>query len=345
MTKIAWKTAVALAGLLFCIGAANAQIPPRSRAAKSARAAVHFPLAVGNHWTYIETGGLSSGRREVSITESRDFNQQEYFLLVGYAGEPAWVRMTDENQIVSYNPDADTETVWYDFGAEIGVPWRSGLPLECTGEARITSKPSFINDTVTQIAPAFLTVEYGPTQCADVGLLEEVFVPGVGLVRRVSQSIAGPRTLSLVYAQVGGRVIGETGLLVSLTIDQPVYTANLQPPVEAGNVVPMLTATLTVRNTTDLPLQIVTPTGQQFEFEIRDAEGALMYRWSDGQFFTQATTIIDLSPGERNFSIEVPLGEGDTPFPEGSYTIEGWVTGGASKRYSASSGFELVHAF
>ena len=60
--------------------------------------------------------------------------------------------------------------------------------------------------------------------------------------------------------------------------------------------------------------------------------------------FTQALTNIDLSPGERNFSIEVPLGEEGVAFPAGSYTIEGWVTGGAPKRYSATSGFELVHA-
>ena len=344
MTQQVLKTLVVIGALLLGMGDASAQVPLRSRAAKSARPAVHFPLAVGNRWTYIETGRFASGRLDVSVTESRGFNHQEYFRLVGYAGEPAWVRMTADDQLVAFDPDTSLETVWYDFGAEIDVPWRSGLPLDCTGEAQITSKPPYADDTVAQIAPAFLTIQYGPTQCADAGLVEEIFVPSMGMVRRVSQSIAGPRTLSLAHAQVGGRVIGSSGLTVSLTLSQAVYVADLEPPVDVGHSVPTLNATLTIRNTTDSPVKIVTATGQQFDFEIRDANGTVVYRWSDGKFFTQALTNIDLSPGERNFSIEVPLGEEGVAFPAGSYTIEGWVTGGAPKRYSATSGFELVHA-
>lgn len=334
-----------MGALLLGMGDAGAQVPLRSRAAKSARQAVHFPLAVGNTWTYIETGPFSGGRLHVTVTESRGFNQQEYFRLVGYAGEPAWVRMTDDDQLVAFDPDTGLETVWYDFGAEIDVLWRSGLPLDCTGEAQITSKPSYADDTVTQIAPAFLTIQFGPTQCADAGLVNETFVPGMGMVRRVSQSITGPRTLSLAHAQVGGRVIGSSGLTVSLTLNQAVYVADLLPPVDVGRSVPTLNATLTIRNTTDAPVEIVTASGQQFDFEIRDANGTVVYRWSDGRFFTQAMTNIDLSPGERNFSIEVPLGDEGVAFPAGSYTIEGWITGGAPKRYSATSGFELGHTF
>ena len=344
MTKQALKVVLVIGALLLGMGDAGAQLPLRSRAAKSARPVVHFPLAVGNRWTYIETGSFASGRLDVSVTESRDFNHQEYFRLVGYAGEPAWVRMTDDDRLVAFDPDTGLETVWYDFGAEIDAPWPSGLPLDCTGEAQITSKPSYADDTITRIAPAFLTIQYGPTQCADAGLVEEIFVPGMGLVRRVSQSIAGPRALSLAYAQIGGRVIGSSGLTVSLSLNQAVYVADLEPPIDTDRSVPTLSARLTIRNTTDSPLKIVTSTGQQFDFEIRDSNGSVVYRWSDGRFFTQVLTNIELSPGERNFSIEVPLGSDGVPFAAGSYTIEGWITGGAPKRYSATSGFDLVHA-
>jgi len=344
MTKKVWKTVVVMGALLLGMGDAGAQVPLRSRAAKSARPVVHFPLAVGNRWTYIETGSFASGRLDVSVTENRGFNHQEYFRLVGYAGDPAWVRLTDDYRLVAFEPDTGLETVWYDFGAEIDAAWSSGLPLDCTGTAQITSKPSYADDRITQIAPAFLTIQYGPTQCADVGLVEEIFVPGMGLIRRVSQSIAGPRTLSLAHAQVGGRVIGSSGLRVSLSLNQAVYVADLEPPADSSRSVPTLNATLTIRNTTDSPVKIVTATGQQFDFEIRDANGTVVYRWSDGKFFTQALTNIDLSPGQRNFSIEVPLGNDGVAFPAGSYTIEGWITGGAPKSYSAMSGFDLVHA-
>ena len=77
----------------------------------------------------------------------------------------------------------------------------------------------------------------------------------MGLIRRVSQTIAGPRTLSLAHAQVGGRVIGTSSLLVSLSLDHAVYVADLEPPVDAGRAVPTLKATLTIRNTTDSPLR------------------------------------------------------------------------------------------
>jgi hypothetical protein len=330
--------------LLTAVGA-HAQMPARSRAAKASRPAVFFPLAVGNSWTYLQRGSFVGGRVEVSVSESREFNGSEFFRLVGYAGRPAWVRSTDDGRVIEFDPESATESLWYDFGADVDEPWRSELPLDCTGEARIVEKP-LVGSTAALTSTEFLTVQYGPTQCADAGLVEEVFVPGVGLSRRTFLTIAGPQGLTLTYAKIGSRIVGASQLLVSLSIDAPAYVANLMPPVDPEQAVPVLNATLTIRNTSDFPLQIMTASGQQFDFRITDQAGLVVYQWSDGRLFTQATTVIEVSPGERNFTLAIPLGnDKGEPLPAGAYTIEGWITGNGPRRYGASAGFDVQHVF
>jgi len=339
------KSAVLIGALLFPAAAAPAQTPARGRAAKASRPAVCFPLAVGNTWVYVQRGTFAGGRVEVSVSEAREFNGSEYFRLVGYANRAAWVRSTDDGRLIEFDPETSTERLWYDFGAGVDEPWRSELPLDCTGEARIAGKPA-VGHVPGLTATEFLTVQYGPTECADAGLQEEVFVPGIGLSRRTFLTIAGPQGLTLTYAKVGPRVVGANQLLVSLSVDAPVYVAHLMPPVDPERAAPTLTATLTIRNTTDHPLQIVTPSGQQYDFSISDQNGQVVYQWSAGRFFTQATTTIEVSPGERNFTIEIPLGNDQgKPFPAGSYSIEGWITGNGPKRYGALAGFDVVHVF
>ncbi|MDA1315856.1 MAG: BsuPI-related putative proteinase inhibitor [Acidobacteria bacterium] len=344
-TSGALKSAVVIAAVLVAAVAAQAQMPARGRMAKGARPAVFFPLAVGNTWVYLQRGTFAGGRVEVTVSEVREFNGSEYFRLVGYAGRAAWVRSTDDDRLIEFNPETSTESLWYDFGAGLDEPWRSELPLDCTGEARIVGKPAvgnlrYVSDT------EFLTVQYGPTECADAGVTEEAFLPGVGLSRRTFLTIAGPQDLTLVYAKVGSRVIGASQLLVSLSIDAPVYVANLLPPVDPERAVPTLAATLTIRNTTDHPLQIVTPSGQQYDFSITDQNGQVVHQWSARRLFTQATTTIEVSPGERSFTVEIPLGnDKGQPFPAGAYSIEGWITGSGSKRYGAVAGFDVAHVF
>ena len=339
------QSALLAAAVLLAVVEAPAQMPSRSRAAKASRPVVFFPLAVGNTWNYLQRGSFAGGRVEVSVSERREFNGSEYFRLVGYAGRAAWVRSADDGRVIEFDPETAIESLWYDFGANVGESWKSELPLDCTGEARIVERPA-VGTVFGRIATEFLTVQYGPTQCADAGLVEEVFVPGIGLSRRSFLTIAGPQGLVLTYAKIGPRIVGASQLLVSLSIDTPVYVANLMPPVDHGRAVPTLSATLTIRNTTDHPVQILTPSGQQFDFVISDQNGLLVYQWSDGRFFTQATTTIEVSPGERNFTVEIPLGNDEgQPFPARAYSIEGWITGSGPKRYSASAGFDVTHVF
>ena len=133
---------------------------------------------------------------------------------------------------------------------------------------------------------------------------------------------------------------------VTLALDRPLYVANLRPPTDPSRSVPRLRAELIVENTTDFGVSLMFPSGQRFDFEIRNPEDTVVYRWSDGRLFTQAGSAIDLSPGKQVFSVEIPLSDKTgQPLPAGAYTIGGWLTTGSVRSYGALSGFEIEHVF
>ena len=356
---------VFLLGIAVSLCPIHAQISLRSRAAGTKRAVPYFPLQVGNSWTYVMRGFAAQGTVVIRVTANQKVNHRVYYLLEGYAGRIAWVRVTETARVVELDPehmvwresdvfvprdiesdpDTGTERLWYDFGGPPGGTWRSEIPLECVGSAMLAPGPP-PNELPEGFGPHSVAVNYLPTICADAGLLQEVFVPGIGLVRRTMQTIGGPREMVLVEAVVGSTIHPDRRFSVALSLDRPRYVANLMPPVDPERAVPVLRADLIIRNTTIEPLQITTPSGQQFDFEIRNEQGDIVYRWSDGRAFTQAVTTIDLSLGVRVFSVEVPLSSGDaTPLPVGRYTIHGWVATANPNLYRAQSAFDIEHVF
>lgn len=85
------------------------------------------------------------------------------------------------------------------------------------------------------------------------------------------------------------RGLAAQGVLdVTLSADRTAY------PVGAP-----VTLTLTARNRGDVPLTLTFPSGQLFDVAIGPPDSpAVVWRWSQGQFFTQALTTRRLAPGE-----------------------------------------------
>ncbi len=319
----------------------QAQFPPRSRAAGLAETAVYFPLAVGNSWTYTVSGlGSASGPVTVRVTRSVTVGEQEYFELAGYAGAPALVRLTSDGRLVELDSRTGQERLWYDFAAPEGATWRPEIPVDCLGTAKIASRHA-----KTEVpAGSFdaLQITYGATQCADAGWDEETFAPGIGLLRRTEITIAGPRAMLLTEARLGSKVISRAAVAFALSIDQPIYYPNLMPPLDPERAIPTLRAELAISNTTNFPLVLRFPSGQQFDLVIRDEKGDVLYRWSDGKAFTEALVTVDLSPGARSFVVEVPLeGDAGRALPPGKYTVEGWLTTTEGGEYRATVSFEM----
>ena len=83
-----------------------------------------------------------------------------------------------------------------------------------------------------------------------------------------------------------------------------------------------VTFNLQVTNVSDAPIELVFPDGQSAEFVVR-RNGEEIWRWSDGQMFTQAVRQITLAPGEsRSYSGEWRPGGGTT----GQFVAVGTLT-------------------
>ncbi len=327
--------------LLGAAALASAQLPPRSRALQVRQSANYFPLAVGNSWTYTIEGRASSGNVTVRVTESVEAAGQQYFRLEGFTPRSALVRVGSQGRVLEFRPDSGTEHLWYEFGAAEGTTWMSELPHPCLETAKLASRSSVVDVPAGNFDDA-LVIRYGATICADAGIQEEVFAPEVGLVRRTETTIAGPRSMVLTEARVGSRVIRFSALSFRLAIDQPVYFPNLMPPVTPERAVPVMRARMTIRNDTNFPLRLDFPSGQRFDLVIRDSSGQDIYRWSATRLFTQEMGTLELSPGEKTFSAEIPLAQSaDRALPQGRYVVEAWLTTGNPGAYRASVRFEV----
>jgi len=160
----------------------------------------------------------------------------------------------------------------------------------------------------------------------------------VGLVSRTLTTIAGPRTLELIYARLGGvTVVSAPEVAFSLAIDRAVYV------IDPQRAAPTMTARLTLRAVHQAePLRLTFPSGQRFDLGLKNERGDVVYRWSEGKFFTLAIGTETLSHGEKNYVVAAPLaGKDSRPLPPGNYVAEGWLTTMGPRAYSASVGFEI----
>jgi hypothetical protein len=165
-------------------------------------------------------------------------------------------------------------------------------------------------------------VTYTPS-CADAGIQEELYLPYIGLVRRTRTTIAGPRVLELVYARIAGvTVVGAPDTSFALTVDKSVYVVSGANPQQPAPIL----ARITLRNTTGSPLTLTYPSGQEFDFILRNPKGDIVYRWSADKGFTQGVRQEDFA-GERNRAVSIPLVDlNGAQLAHGNYLLEASLT-------------------
>ncbi len=317
---------------MLIVAGLDAQVRSRSRAAGLFQPDF-LPLEVGNSWTLESQGRFGGDQRTIRVTARVEVNSIAYYRVEGLQQEPALLRRTARGQIVERTETG--EGLWYDFATPVSGSWRAERNLDCLGQAMLAAR----GESVRTPARAFngaLVVRYGPTNCADAGLAEEIFAPGVGPVQQTEITIAGPRSYSLLSARVGGKVIRGPGVSFSLKVDRAAYTPNLFPPVDPQRSMPTLTAELTIENSTSEPLLLQFASGQQYDLSITNEAGETVFFWSANKLFTQATTSIELTDDARTFVVKTPLGVGDQPLPPGVYLVEAWLTSVGGRLYSAS---------
>lgn len=262
----------------------------------------YFPLQQGNQWVYRQTVGVGTSEGwTIDAGDTQSFAGNEYFRLNGFPQRtPLWVRQAG-SRLVFYDQDAGRERPWVDFGAAINDRFPAEID-PCNSTASIAERGVEVKLAIGTFADA-LRITYLPS-CADAGITEEIYVPGIGLAKRTYTTIAGPRTYELAYARVGGfTVVSEGEHSFYLTLDKAAYPRGTA-----------ILARITLRNTTGRALRLTFPSGQDFDIVIRNSAGQQVWRWSDGRAFTQAVRILDFE-GERNWVEDIAL-----DLPAGDYT-------------------------
>jgi hypothetical protein len=155
-----------------------------------------------------------------------------------------------------------------------------------------------------------LRLDYRSFACADAGVELELYAENVGMLQRVSTTIAGPVTYDLVRASVGSLIVSERpGVSFSVNLRQLTdrVIANLHLDVSGGN-----------------PVRLVFPTSQEYEVVLRDSSGNQIWRWSDGFAFAQAFHQKTVS--HLTYSVDIPLIQNGRGLPAGTYLVEAWLT-------------------
>jgi hypothetical protein len=294
-----------------------------SLAAASLPAADFFPLETGNEWVYRESG--AGAQFQIRVGAPALIGGQVYYTVHGYGVEPLLVRRGADGALYARDEERDGEVLLTSFRGEQG-DWFRAPYRTCEQEGQAQERPANYQGPAGRFAST-LRVRYRTLGCADAGVEEELYAENLGMLTRVVSTFAGPRTAHLIYARVGKfTLIADDGVTFDLALS-PV--AGPDPKLRA-------TMRLAVRGST--PHQLVFPSSQEYEITLKNADGLVLWRWSDGRVFTPAVRTVELGPGTRLINEDAPL-----PVQPGIYTVEAWITAGESRReLAASARFEVA---
>ncbi|WP_321473624.1 BsuPI-related putative proteinase inhibitor [uncultured Paludibaculum sp.] len=294
-------------------------------------AQAYLPLGIGNYWVY--QSEKSSETITISVGYPTILNGKVYYSVKGYGVEPMIVRRTDEGNLVQVDVETGVESTVAIF--EPGRQWESPLS-ECSQLAESTARSGeFVGLAGT--FGATLTVNYTPGSCADAGYTEEIYAQNIGLLRRVVNTFAGPVQYDLVAARVGKFTFAVAPtMVVRLSIPENA----LQRSTAAETL--RLQAVLRLDPMQSLRVRVVFPSSQRYEMVLRNQEGEVVYRWSDGKAFTQEMSeefIFDPKVYEINGEIDAAMAAG---LADGFYSVEAWLTTTEGPKFASATGLLLT---
>jgi hypothetical protein len=287
------KTMTRTIGLLFLLAAGAAFIPAAARAQTAP--SDFFPKAAGDHWSYVVTSAATATATEevrvVPVGSNAAGGLENYF----GNGALSVVHETSLGTVIEGLPGRPM--LWYVTTAPVGTRWtfRSASAPGAWNNTRVTLLSR--SESVDVPAGHFdncVKLGYLRLSGTGPGPVEEVFAPGIGLVRRVEAAFA-TRTWELASGSVGGRPLPILPVEVSIALDRNHF-------VFAGPVRPGPGPTLKVRLkvASDATTESFDfPTTQRYEIRIRDESGAEVWLWSrdTGQVFSPVPGSETAGPG------------------------------------------------
>lgn len=257
-------------------------------AAGAASAQTFQPMAVGDVRTYENShafGAIQLERTEV-LRQSGVWYRFDHF--IGF--QDTWVAFF-QGDVYVWDAARSRAVKLFDFQRQAGQGYR----VEHTDIVGSFGTMTLVarNETVAVDAGTFrdcvrFSFRTAPG-VADAGWESIWFAPDVGVVKWTENSFAGTVSHDLASATIGGTVYPQPqpvrgGLTVALQADKFQYS--LPPLLPVATL--YATFTFTVDNQTGTPIDVVYTSGQTFDIEISDSNGNVVYRWSNGRFFTMA---------------------------------------------------------
>lgn len=274
--------------------------------AVSAGAADLLPLANGNYWVYRDQFSGES----FTIRAGQPVAMQSgkiYHYLDGYTEQRVLVRTGEGGNLLVLDEESGQESILTGFGEGSGrwwpAPGRACVHQGQTQDRRET------HDGAAGRWERVLAVKYQSSGCADTGILSEQFTENIGMLQRTVSTIAGPRTLELVYARIGTQVV------------ETAHRGRFSVAAEQAIGLDVIRVTMRLDAGSAGSVRLRFASGQEFDVVLRNAEGKAVWRWSDGRVFDQALH-------EKSFS-NLWTETVTIPRPQGvltDYTVEGWLT-------------------
>jgi hypothetical protein len=264
-----------------------------------------LPLDTGNTWTYRDA---ASGQTfDVRVGTPLVTNDQVYYPLRGFSTKQLFVRVNEFGNLAYWDEEREQELLLSSFETSPAIGSFEAYGRQCPASGRA------MRDRVDYSGPAgrwsTQEIQFTPYACADAGDLSEQYVENIGMVRRVVQTFAGPRTYDLVYARLGQQVItaGEASG----------FSVTALPSAGGGS----WDATLRLDLRSSIP--VLFSSSQEFDLRLRDSEGKILWTWSADKIFTQSTHTLNLSRWKASVVVpQQPL------IPEGGaiFVLEAWLT-------------------
>jgi len=302
------------------------------------RGSSYFPLLLESNWVFERSGPAGSDTWVARVGGRSTFNPRYgHVALIGFSGEqqghhePAMVRVDREGVLWEQPDTGGSELVWYRLLDPVGSTWTMQLGTAerqlrpCDQGAQITVAS---RDEVVQVPagtfPGAVRLDFVP-QCADGGTLSEWFAPGVGLIKRVSNSVLGPVVSELVHTGPDRRLPPRGGYRTEFELDHAFYVNNLMPPWNPETL-PWVHGRFVIRNPGPEPLELVFSGCASVSLVLVDEHGNIVLTASgdDGGccicLYLLTVSVGPARPIAIPFSFQLVLDD-EQPLPDGRYAL------------------------
>jgi hypothetical protein len=275
----------------------------------------YFPLVPGSTWIY--RASAPAGAFTIRIGNSTTINGVEYYRVEGYQPEAVLLRLDERGNLIRWDEATRTEALFLRFD---GVGF-SSTATTCRQTGTADTKPASYRGPIGSVDNARI-IRYNGGVCADAGLARETFIPWLGLVERAETTFIGERTIELVYAQIGGvTYLNDAGVAFSISA-----TPNAQG----------IGARLVLHNRTDRPFDLNFRSTQFYDFQVRNAQGDVVYTWSADKIFLQVERKLTIR-GEEVWADTLAVRN----LPPGFYSVTGELMNSDGRKFLATTTINL----